>query len=127
MPLATADPTRIRRVIRAAEYARTSNSSVLVQRPTANDGYASPREGFFDLTADAQILLDELAGVLQADRRHEAVETDTPFALGRTLAITPTVPKARVIDTSNAFDRTMLIRGVAIDLGSDRNSIEAIG
>jgi hypothetical protein len=53
--------------------------------------------------------------------------TDTPFQLGNGLALTPAIPKARCIDTSNGFDRTMLIKGVAIDLGSIRNSIEVIG
>jgi hypothetical protein len=127
MPLQTATPARIRRSIREAEYARTSNPAVLVARPGASDGFAQPREGFFDATADAQVLLDELAAQLTSNRVREAIETDTPFSLGQSLPLTPTIPRARAIDQSTGFDRTMFIKGVSIDLGSSRNSIEVIG
>lgn len=126
MPL-TALPARIRRVIRDCEFARVSNGSVLVQRPAANDGFASVREGFFDSAADAQVLLNELATQLIADRRREAIETDSPFQLGAGVDLTPAIPTARCIDKSNGFDRVMTIKGVAIDLGTDRNSIEVVG
>lgn len=123
----TATPARIRRVRREAEYARVSNITLLAQRPSAQDGYSQVREGFWDVVADAQVLLDEAATVLMVDRRRCAVETDTPFRLGQTLALTPALPKARVIDKRQGLDRTMMIRGVAIDLGLDRNAIELVG
>lgn len=122
----TATPARIRRVIREAEFARVSNGAVLIARPSANDGFAQVREGFFDSTADAQILLNELAAVVSVDRVREAIETDTPFQLGTTLVLTPAIPKARIIDPSNGLDKTGLIKGVAVDLATDRNSIEVL-
>lgn len=127
MPLQTATPARIRRVRREATFARFTNSATLVVRPDAQDGYAAVREGFWDTAADAQVIVNELAGVLGVDRKHEAVETDSPFGLGSAIALTPRVPRARLIDREAEFDRTMLIKGVSIDLGTGRNSIEAMG
>lgn len=127
MPTQTATPARIRRSIREAEYARSSSPAVLVQRPSASDGFANIREGFFDTTADQQVLLDELFAQLSANRVREAIETDAPFSLGQGLALTPQIPRVRCIDESQGFDRVMFIKGVSIDRGSDRNSIEVIG
>jgi hypothetical protein len=127
MPLQTATPDRIRRSIREAEYARVSDPAVLIARPAAQDGFANVREGFFDNVADAQILMDELAGELMQNRYREAIETDTPFRLGQDLPLTPEIPRVLAIDQSTGFAQLMFIKGVSIDLGSDRNSIEVIG
>lgn len=127
MPSQTATPARIRRSIREAEYARTSDIAVLTRRPAANDGYSQIIEGFFDNTADAQILLNERAGQLTANRVREAIETDTPFSLGIGLPLWPQIPRANAIDQSTGFNKIMFVRGVAIDLGTDRNSVELIG
>jgi hypothetical protein len=123
----TATSARIRRSIRENEYARATDIAVLAQRPDANDGYTREREGFCDTAADAQILLNELVGILMVDRFREAVETASPFKLGSTLPLTPTLPRARLVDKTTGFDRTMIIKGVAIDLGLDRNAIEVLG
>ncbi len=123
----TADPARIRLSVRDAEYARVSNPAILVQRPAASDGFAQIREGFFDTVADAQVLLNELATQLAGDRRREAAETDTQLQIGVDIPLTPAIPRVRMIDSSTGLDRTMFIKGVAVDLQTDRNAIEAIG
>lgn len=123
----TATPARIRRVRREAEYARSTQPAVLTARPNAKDGYANPMEGFFDTVAQAQLMLTERANVLMADRKREAVETTEPFRLGSTLPLTPSLPRVRLIDQQTEFDRTMMVRGVAIDLAVDRNAIEVVG
>lgn len=127
MPTVTATPARIARSVRESEFARSSNSTVLVNNPDADDGYASPRESFFDATADAQVLLDETANILMSPRYHIGVETDTPFKIGSTIALWPSIPRARVVDRDIELDKTMLIKAVAIDLHVDRNSIELVG
>lgn len=124
----TATPARIRRVSRESEFATESNAAVLVARTSARDGYSQPQEGFWDTAAQAQLILDERALVLMADRKREAVETTEPFKLGTaSLPLTPSLPRVRMIDQQSDFDRVMMIRGVAIDLGVDRNAIEVIG
>ena len=127
MPLQTATPARIRRSIREADYARVMDGSVLVLHPTASDGYSSVLDGFWDTLADAQVLLNERAGILMVPRRREAIETDSPLRIGQTLALAPALPKARVIDKDLEVDRTMIIKGLSVDLGADRNAIEVIG
>ena len=123
----TATPARIRRSMRPVEYARVSNATILANRPEAQDGYAKVIESFFDSVADAQVLLNERAVVLQADRSHEAIETVEAYRIGVNLTVVPNLPRARAIDQTNGFDKTMLIKGLAIDLGTDRNSLEVIG
>jgi hypothetical protein len=124
----TADPDRIRRIRREYEYARFSDSGVLAAYPNAQDGFQQVRESYFSDTADAQILIDELASVIGTEpRRHEAAETDSPLDLGSSIPLTPTLPQAHMVDRRTALDRNMVIKGLAVDRHTDRNSIETVG
>lgn len=127
MPLSTATPARIRRVRREASFARYTNPAMLALRGDALDGYGSIIESFWDNDADAQLILNERAAIVGVERRREAIETETPFGLGSAIALTPRIPRVRLIDRASEFDRVMMIKGVSIDLGTGRNSIEAIG
>lgn len=127
MPLYTATPARIRRSIRAAEFARFTDNAVLARRPDAKDGYASVRETFWDDTDDAQVMVNELAAVLGAERMHEAFETSAQLDLGGSIALTPQLPRFRMLDRSRELDRVMTLKGMAKDLGSSRVALEVVG
>lgn len=123
-----ATPARIRRIRREAEFARVVDPAVLAMRPDANDGFGAVRESFFDFVADAQVLLDELAdNALGHVRANEAAETDTPIMLGDDVPMTPALPQTHMKDRRAKFDRVMIIKGLAVDHNSQRNSVEAIG
>lgn len=123
----TATPARIRLCVREAEYATASDAAVLAARPDANDGYEAVIESFFDTVGDAQVMLNERFAFLKAVRTHEAAEADTPLTPGYGIAVAPVVPKARMVDQSRGIDVTIPIRGLAVDMEGDRNSIEADG
>ena len=127
MPIETATPARIRRSVREFEYARVSNSAILIQNPDAVDGYQNVRRTFFDDVDDAQVLLTELSNVIMAHRIHVGVESEVPMGIGTTIAVTPVLPRARVVDRSSDLDKTCMIKGVAIDLHTGRNSVEVVG
>lgn len=128
MPVGTATPERIRRIRRESEFARFSDPAVLVSYPRAQDGFEDVRESFFDNVADAQVLVNELATILcTAPRRHEAAELSDLVKLGDEIPLTPTVPRARMVDKLSQLDRTMPIKGFSVDFQTERNSVEAIG
>lgn len=123
-----ATPARIRRIKRESEFARVVAPGILAVRPDANDGFTSVRESFFDYAADAQVLLEELHdGALGFSRANEAAETDTPILLGDDVPMVPALPQAHMIDRRANFDRAMIIKGLAVDHNSQRNSVETIG
>jgi hypothetical protein len=123
-----ATSARIRRIRRDSEFARVVAPGILAVRPDANDGFSSVRESFFDNVADAQVLLEELHdGALGFSRANEGAETDTPIKLGDDVPMTPALPQVHMIDGLANFDRVMIIKGLAVDHNSQRNSVEAIG
>lgn len=127
MPIVTATPARIRRVSREGEYARVTNGAILIANPDAKDGYTEVTRTFFDLQADAQVLLTEKSTHLMAHRVHIGAETPVPIDMGTAIAMTPTLPRVRFRDKAAELDRTVIAKGIAIDLGSGRNSIEGVG
>lgn len=123
----TATPERIRLCVRESEFATSSDAAVLAARGDAVDGYDRAIFSFFDNTADAQLLLNERFAFQKTVRRHEAAEVAGFLSIGAGIPIAPTVPKARMIDDTRPMNRIMLIKGMAIDFNSDRNSIECDG
>ena len=127
MPLGTADPDRIRRIRRESVFARWNDIAILTANPSAKDGFADVRESFFSDVDDAQGLVDELAANVGAVRGHEAAEVDSPLGIGTDIAITPVLPKATMKDRTVGLDANQVIKGIAIDFHTERNSIETIG
>ncbi|MES2903278.1 MAG: hypothetical protein V4696_03755 [Pseudomonadota bacterium] len=127
MPVVTATPARIRRSRRDAEYARVTNAGILTLNPIAADGFADVQETFFDSTDDAQVLLTEKSTYLMAHRVHLGIEAAASFGMGSAIAISPTLPKARVLDREAELDRNLMVKGMARDLHTDRDSLELIG
>lgn len=123
----TATTARIRLCSRDVEYATASDASVLAARPDAVDGSDDAMPSFFDVTADASVVLLERFAFQKLDRGVEQAEVDGMLSIGAGVPISPTVPLARMIDADRPLDATMLISGVAIDFNTDRNSIEADG
>ena len=127
--MATATVERIRRCIRDSEYGIAQNLVVLAARPdakpTGDDEFTL--DSFFDLTAHAQAMTNEKFAIISSDRRNEAGECDVPLGIGTGIPVAPVLPQARMIDTSRALDRVMLIKGLAVDRQSERNSIEVVG
>lgn len=125
----TATSARIRLCIRESEFATASDAAVLAARPDAkpngSDDEAIP--SFFNSTADAQIMLNERFAFQKSERGHEAAEADTPLSIGSGVAITPVLPKAKMVDVDRPLDQLMILRGMAVDFETDRNSIEADG
>jgi hypothetical protein len=126
----TATPARIRRCIRAEEFAQVTNPAVKAARPDARPQGRDENfvvDSFFVSTAVAQKLLEERFAFQSSYRLDEAAETRVPLGIGTDIEVAPRLPYARMIDATRALDRPMLIAGIAVDHQSDRNSIEAIG
>lgn len=127
--MATATTARIRRCNRETEFAVAQVPGLLAVRPDAkpagSDSYTI--DSFFDNVAHAQVMLNEKFAVLSANRRNEAGETSVPLRIGFDVPVTPALPYARMIDSEGALDKVMVIAGIAVDLETERNSIEAVG
>ena len=127
--MATATTARIRRCNRENEFAVAQTPGLLSIRPDAkpagSDNYTI--DSLFDNVAHAQVMLTEKFTILSSNRRSEAGETSTPLRIGFDVPIAPLLPTARMIDSEGALDRVMLITGIAVDLESERNSIETVG
>lgn len=125
----TATTARIRRISRDVEYAIASDATVLAGRSDARpNGRDDPViKSMWSSTAHAQILLNERFNIMKNVRLHEAAESDTAFGISTSIGIAPVLPAVRMIDQSRALDRNMLIKAIAVDRNTDRNSIEAIG
>lgn len=125
----TALPSRIRLCRREAEYAISSSTALLAARPDArpqgNDNAVI--DSFFDNTADAQVMLTEKFNILSALRQHEAAEVDVLIGLAGSVGVTPVLPKVRFKDATRGLNIAVPIAGIAIDRGSERNSVEGIG
>lgn len=124
-----------------ADIARYTTDGVLIVAPQnpavsaaiaagfidAKDGSAGEIEYFFDDPADAQAMLDELFGYLsQVQPPYVAVEIDDSLGLGSTVPIAPRVPCFMITDDVAGFSAVARVRGYAVDLGSDRYSVELI-
>jgi hypothetical protein len=125
----TATPARIRRCNREAQFAVAQNVAVLAARPDARPvgGDSFTIDSFFSNVAHAQAMLTEKFTVLSSARRVEAAESATPLRLGIDVALSPTLPRARMVDSTRGLDRVMIVKSLAVDLETDRNSLEAIG
>lgn len=120
MPATDAD---IAAASRDAVTATWSNAAIAVRYPSARDGSLDPARGYFDSLADAQAIADARGALIGVERRRFTVVAE------EVLAIDPTsgVPQARVIDSEQALDATMLGARVEVDLEQDRTSMELFG
>lgn len=124
-----------------ADIARYTTDGVLIVAPQnpavsaaiaagfidAKDGSAAEIESFFDDPADAQAMLDELFGYLsQVQPPYVAVEIDDSLGLGFTVPIAPRVPCFTITDDVAGFATVARVRGYAVDLNTDRYSVELI-
>lgn len=120
MPATDAD---IAAASRDAVTATWSNATIAARYPSARDGSVDPARGYFDSLADAQAMADARGALIGVERRRFAVVAE------EVLAIDPTagVPQARVIDSEQALDATMLAARIEVDLEQDRTSLEVFG
>lgn len=104
------------------------DTSIRVADPNAVDEGGSEIEMFFDTDADAGTLLDERWNWRKTRNRiHEAVEVETGFGLGTTVAVVPAVPRMTVQDDSRNLNQTVNIRAFAVDYTKERYSLELLG
>lgn len=126
----TATIARIRRCIRDSQFAVAQDPTILATRPDAkpsgNDDFTI--DSFFDSVSVAQVMTNERFAILSDQGRdNEAAESSTPLRIGIDVAIRPVLPKARMRDRTRGVDKAMLIKGLSIDMQTERNSIEASG
>jgi hypothetical protein len=106
------------------------NPAILAARPDArpagrDDSFVV--DSFFDRTQHAQVLLNERFAILSSNRLNEAAEAQDQLGIGTQIDVAPLLPHVRMIDKSRGIDRSMLLKGVAVDWQVDRNSVEAVG
>lgn len=118
-----ATETDIAGASRAAVIVEWSSAAVKARYPSARDGRASPREGFFDTVADAQAAIDAEGALLGTERRVFAVEADGIVTLDPSTG-TPTV---RLVDAEQRVDGLFLVSRIEIDLEAERTSLELFG
>lgn len=122
-----ATAARIARITREEIYVTVANDNLNVLRPDARDGFDSITPTFFDLAAHANIVNNERASFLMSARRIEAAELDELLTIGVDIQLAPTLPLIHMIDQTTGFDRIMILKGLSIDHGSQRNSVEVMG
>lgn len=120
MPASDADIAAASRDVVTATW---SSTTIAARYPSARDGSLDPASGYFDSLADAQAIADARGELIGAERRRFAVVVE------QLLNIDPTagVPQARVIDSEQALDATMLAARIEVDLEQDRTSYELFG
>lgn len=125
----TATPERIRRCNRDVAYAVAQDPTILAARPDAKPSGADnfTMDSFFDNVVHAQVMLNEKFGWLSGERRHEAAECAEPLHIGTDVSVTPTLPRVRMVDETSNLNRAMIVTGIAVDLETERNAIEAQG
>jgi len=127
MANSTATTARIRRCIREATIVSSTDPLVIASRRDAQDGQDSVIDGFFNKSAHAQAFINLRFAALSKVRRHETVECDEILGIGRTIPITPALPKVRLVDDAIGLDVSITIGAISVDWNIERNSIEAIG
>jgi hypothetical protein len=106
------------------------NPAVIAARPDARPAGRDDNfvvDSFFDKTQHAQVLLNERFAILSSIRLNEAAEAQEQLGVGTQIEVAPLLPRARMIDKSRGIDRSMLMKGLAVDWQVDRNSVEAVG
>ena len=121
-------------VATAARIALSLNDGVLLSKVDANIKASHPNatgddnevETFFDLAADAQVLLDERWNWKSAaGRPREQIEVDSDFGLGTTVAVTPALPKMKISDDTRTIPPTdAMVRAYSVDYNTDRYAVE---
>jgi hypothetical protein len=91
----------------------------------ARSGADREIEMFYDLASDAQTALDERFSYLSViNPLHLGIEVDEALDLGGAIAISPAVPRFRIIDEVRGVDAVARVIAYAYDMGSDRFSVE---
>jgi len=127
--MATATTARIRRVIRATEFAVAQAPGILAARPDAKpqggDDYTI--DSFFRSTSVAQALLTEKFNVLSSNRSSEAAEAAEPMSIGIDVPIVPVLPRVQMIDATRSINKPMTMKGIAVDMQVERNAVDTVG
>lgn len=107
---------------------KATGDAIKATHADARDLGTSEIEMFFDDPADASVLLNErFAYLSQVGPVHEGIEVEDNLGLGTTIAITPAVPKFRIVDESRLLDTEARVRAFARDMTTDRYSVEVLG
>lgn len=124
-----------------ADIARFTTDGVLVTSPTdpavsaaivadnidARSGADREIEMFFDNAADVQTWLDERFDYLsRVNPPHFGIEVEEAIDLGGAVALTPAVPRFRVVDADQNIDVVLRTRAYAYDMGTGRFSVEVL-
>lgn len=106
-----------------------ADPAVRAAHPSARDGWDEGEviETFFDDPDDAQAMLIERFAIRSRVAVALGIEVDGDLGFGVAVALSPIVPSVRVVDDAADLDRTVRVRGYAIDGGSDRDAIEVMG
>lgn len=120
MPASDTDIAAASRDVVTATYA---NAAIGARYPSARDGSLEPSRGYFDNLADAQAMANARGALIGTERRRFAVIIDQILSIDATAG----VPQARVIDSEQALDATMIGARLSVDLEQDRTSLEVFG
>lgn len=83
---------------------------------------------FFRFTADTQAMLTEKQNILaRVGVLHETIEVDEALGVGSAVAVTPQVPTFRLVDETRDLDSLAVCGAVALDMTTDRYSLEMTG
>lgn len=123
-----ANPARIPMMTTDGVVMSRVDTALRTAHPNAQDEGNQEREYFFDSEADTNAMVDELWNWRKTPGRiHEAVEFDTATGLGTTIALTPAVPLATVVDETRGLNVTARVRAFAADYTKERYSAELLG
>src|SRR4051812_25184486 len=118
IPMMTSDGVALSRV----------DSALRTAQPNASDENGTEREYFFDTQADTDAMIDEYWNWRKTPGRvHEAVETDSGFGLGTTVAVSPAIPQFTVVDDGRGINALARVRAFAVDYTKERYSVELLG
>lgn len=114
-------------IVIRAPLTQAASDAIKAEHVDAQDVGDGEIEMFFDNPADAQIMLNERFAILsRVDPVHIGIEVEESLRIGDAIAITPAVPRMRVIDAERGVDEIVRVRAFAHDMETDRYSVEVM-
>jgi hypothetical protein len=120
MPAISAD---IGPALRAAVTGLWSDSAVKTRFPSAVDGAADPRAGYFDAKADAETAAAQAAILQGVARRRFSAVADGVILLDPSTGL----PIVKLYDSDQAFAGFAITSRIEIDLDAERTNLELYG
>jgi hypothetical protein len=103
--------------------ANWESTAIAARYPSARDGSATPNEGFFDLIADAQTVINARGTLIGTERRRFAVVVDDLVWPN----VSTSLPQVSLIDSEQGVNGTFLVARFEIDLEAETSSFELFG